>query len=72
MTGQIVADVIAAVAGAAPASYSPNGVAHLRKLTETLREAGHDPVVLCGGMGAQSRDAVIARLAPRPYGLSKR
>ncbi|MGI9006554.1 MAG: DEAD/DEAH box helicase [Streptosporangiaceae bacterium] len=43
-------------------------VAHLRKLAETLREAGHDPVVLRGGMGARSRDAAIARLTPQPGG----
>lgn len=43
-------------------------VAHLRKLTENLQAAGHDPVVLRGGMGARSRDAAIARLTPQPGG----
>src|SRR6266567_1627538 len=41
---------------------------HLRKLAEDLQQAGHDPVILRGGMGARSRDAAIARLTPRPGG----
>jgi hypothetical protein len=28
-------------------------VAHLRKLAEDLQQAGHDPVILRGGMGRQ-------------------
>src|SRR5258708_3250431 len=43
-------------------------VAHLNKLTETLRDTGHDPVVLRGGMGARSRNAAAARLTPQPGG----
>ena len=31
-----------------------------------LREAGHDPVVLRGGMGAKARTAALARLQPQP------
>ena len=33
-----------------------------------LREAGHDPVILRGGMGARSRAAALARLQPQPSG----
>jgi superfamily II DNA or RNA helicase len=43
-------------------------VAHLRKLTETLRDTGYDPVVLRGGMGARSRNAATASLTPQPGG----
>jgi superfamily II DNA or RNA helicase len=33
-----------------------------------LREAGHDPVILRGGMGAKSRAAALARLQRQPGG----
>jgi superfamily II DNA or RNA helicase len=33
-----------------------------------LREAGHDPVILRGGMGAKSRAAALARLQPQSGG----
>jgi hypothetical protein len=59
---QITADVVAALARGRHCLILTQWVAHLRKLTETLQEAGHDPVVLRGGMGARSRDAAIARL----------
>ena len=38
------------------------------KFAGLLREAGHDPVVLRGGMGAKSRAAALARLQPQPGG----
>jgi superfamily II DNA or RNA helicase len=41
---------------------------HLDRLTAALRERGHDPVVLRGGMGAKTRAAALARLQPRPGG----
>jgi hypothetical protein len=63
---QVVADVTAALARGRHCLVLTQRVAHLRKLTETLQEAGHDPVVLRGGMGARSRNAAIARLTPRP------
>jgi superfamily II DNA or RNA helicase len=65
---QITADVDAALARGRHCLILTQWVAHLRKLTETLQEAGHDPVVLRGGMGARSRDAAIARLTPQPGG----
>ena len=40
--------------------------AHLERLTATLQHAGHDPVVLRGGMGAKARAAALARLQPEP------
>jgi hypothetical protein len=33
-----------------------------------LREAGHDPVILRGGMGAKTRAAALAWLQPQPGG----
>jgi hypothetical protein len=33
-----------------------------------LRDAGYDPVILRGGMGAKSRTAALARLQPHPGG----
>jgi superfamily II DNA or RNA helicase len=65
---QVVADVTAALARGRHCLVLTQWVAHLRKLTETLQEAGHDPVVLRGGMGARSRNAAIARLTPQPGG----
>jgi superfamily II DNA or RNA helicase len=65
---QVVADVIAALARGRHCLVLTQWVAHLRKFTETLQEAGHDPVVLRGGMGARSRNAAIARLTPQPGG----
>jgi len=65
---QITADVAAALARGRHCLVLTQWVTHLRKLTENLREAGHDPVVLRGGMGARSRNAAIARLTPQPGG----
>ena len=42
--------------------------AHLHKLADGLRAAGHDPVVLRGGMGVKDRAAALARLRPEPGG----
>jgi superfamily II DNA or RNA helicase len=38
------------------------------RLGDALRERGHDPVVLRGGMGAKARTAALARLQPQPGG----
>jgi superfamily II DNA or RNA helicase len=43
-------------------------IAHVDKLADGLRAAGHDPVVLRGGMGAKDRAAALARLRPQPGG----
>jgi len=40
--------------------------AHLERLAAALRETGHDPVVLRGGMGAKARTSALARLQPDP------
>ena len=65
---QITADVTSALARGRHCLVLTQWIAHLRKLTENLREAGHDPVILRGGMGARSRAAAIARLTPQPAG----
>jgi hypothetical protein len=64
---QITADV-SALARGRHCLVLTQWVAHLRKLAEDLQQAGHDPVILRGGMGARSRDAAIARLTPPPGG----
>ncbi len=65
---RITADVSAALARGRHCLVLTQWVAHLRKLAEDLQQAGHDPVILRGGMGARSRDAAIARLTPQPGG----
>jgi superfamily II DNA or RNA helicase len=67
-TRQVAADVTAALARGRHCLVLTQWIAHLDKLTETLRQAGHDPVVLRGGMGARSRDAAMTRLTPQPGG----
>jgi superfamily II DNA or RNA helicase len=37
-------------------------------MASALRELGHDPVILRGGMGAKTRAAAIARLTRQPGG----
>jgi len=41
-------------------------IAHLDRLAGELRERGHDPIVLRGGMGAKARTAALARLRTGP------
>jgi superfamily II DNA or RNA helicase len=65
---QITADVAGALARGRHCLVLTQWVTHLNKLTETLRDTGHDPVVLRGGMGARSRNAAGARLTPQPGG----
>ena len=43
-----------------------NRTSHLERLADLLRDAGHDPVILRGRMGAKSRAAALARLQPHP------
>jgi len=38
---------------------------HLEHLAELLREQGHDPVVLRGGIGVKARAAALSRLDPQ-------
>ena len=67
-TRQVIADVIAALSKDRNCLILTNRTGHLERLAGLLREAGHDPVVLRGGMGAKSRAAALARLQPQPGG----
>jgi superfamily II DNA or RNA helicase len=67
-TRQVTADVLAALGQDRNCLVLTNRTSHLERLADLLREAGHDPVILCGGMGAKSRAAALARLQPRPGG----
>ena len=65
-TAQVAADVCEALARGRHCLVLTQWTAHLDRLATALREAGHDPVVLRGGMGAKARTAALARLQPQP------
>jgi hypothetical protein len=67
-TRQVTADVLAALGQDRNCLVLTNRTSHLERLAGLLREAGHDPVILRGGMGARSRAAALARLQPQPGG----
>ena len=67
-TRQVTADVLAALSKDRNCLVLTNRTSHLEKFAGLLREAGHDPVILRGGMGAKSRAAALARLQPQPGG----
>jgi superfamily II DNA or RNA helicase len=67
-TRQVIADVLAALSKDRNCLVLTNRTSHLEKLAGLLREAGHNPVILRGGMGAKSRAAALARLQPQPGG----
>jgi superfamily II DNA or RNA helicase len=64
-TRQIITDVLAALSKDRNCLILTNRTSHLENLADLLREAGHDPVILRGGMGAKSRAAALARLQPQ-------
>jgi hypothetical protein len=61
-TRQVITDVTAALAQGRNCLVLTSWIAHLQKLADGLRAAGHDPVVLRGGMGAKDRGAALAWL----------
>jgi len=65
---QVIADVLAALSKDRNCLILTSRTSHLEKFAGLLREAGHDPVILRGGMGAKSRAAALARLQPQPGG----
>jgi superfamily II DNA or RNA helicase len=67
-TAQVVTDVVAALTNGRHCLVLTQWTDHLDRLTAALRERGHDPVVLRGGMGAKARTTALARLQPRPDG----
>jgi superfamily II DNA or RNA helicase len=60
---QVVADVRAALAAGRHCLVMTQWTRHVELLVETLREHGHDPVVLRGGLGVKARAAALTRLA---------
>jgi superfamily II DNA or RNA helicase len=67
-TCQVIADVTVALAQGRNCLVLTNWTGHLEKMAGALRELGHDPVILRGGMGAKIRAAAIARLTRQPGG----
>ncbi|HYU85156.1 MAG TPA: hypothetical protein VEK80_10145, partial [Kribbellaceae bacterium] len=67
-TTQIVGDVIAALGRGRHCLLLTQWTGHLDSLVDALREKGHDPVTLRGGMGAKARAAAGQRLQPNPDG----
>ena len=67
-TRQVIADVLTALSKDRNCLVLTNRTSHLERLADLLRDAGHDPVILRGGMGAKSRAAALARLQPHPGG----
>lgn len=67
-TRQVAADVTAALGQGRNCLVLTSWTSHLEQIAALLRDAGHDPVVLHGGMGAKSRAAALARLQPQPGG----
>jgi len=63
-TSQVVADVVAALDRGRHCMVLTQWKSHVDSVAEGLRAAGHDPVVLQGGMGARERAAAMARLVP--------
>ena len=62
---QITADVLTALQQGRHCLVLTQWTSHLGQLASALREHGHDPVILRGGMGAKARTAALARLAPQ-------
>ncbi|HET6911710.1 MAG TPA: DEAD/DEAH box helicase family protein [Mycobacteriales bacterium] len=60
---QIVLDVLDAHRRGRHCLVLTQWTAHLERITEELRQQGHDPVVLRGGMGTKQRAAALASLA---------
>ncbi len=59
---QIVDDILDALTRGRNCLVLTRWTTHLERLDAALREHGHDPVVLRGGMGAKARSAALARL----------
>jgi len=61
---QVLADVVAALGRGRHCLVLTQWTAHVALLADLLRDAGHDPVVLRGGMGAGQRRDALTRLRP--------
>lgn len=67
-TAQVITDVIAAHERNRHCLVLTQWTAHVEALAQALRDHGHEPVVLRGGMGANARGAAHQRLQPAPEG----
>jgi len=67
-TRQVTADVLTALSTDRNCLVLTNRTSHLERFAFLLREAGHDPVILRGGMGLKSRAAALARRYPESRG----
>jgi excisionase family DNA binding protein len=67
-TCQVIADVAPALGQGRNCLVLTNWTGHLETIAGALRDLGHDPVTLKGGMGAKDRAAALARLTPQPGG----
>jgi superfamily II DNA or RNA helicase len=65
---QILDDILSALERGRHCLVLTHWTGHLKHLDGQLREHGHDPVVLRGGMGAKARAAALRRLEPQPAG----
>jgi superfamily II DNA or RNA helicase len=65
---QVIADVVAALNKDRNCLILTNRTSHLEKFADLLRQAGRDPVILRGGMGAKSRAAAMGRLQSQAGG----
>jgi superfamily II DNA or RNA helicase len=65
---QVASDVAEALTRDRHCLVLTQWLGHLDRLTNALREHGHEPVLLRGGMGAKARAAALARLEPDPAG----
>ncbi|WP_300008746.1 DEAD/DEAH box helicase family protein [Pseudonocardia sp.] len=61
---QVLTDVLAALARGRNCLVLTQWTGHVAVLADLLRTAGHEPVVLRGGMGAGQRRAALDRLQP--------
>jgi superfamily II DNA or RNA helicase len=67
-TRQVADDVATALKLGRHCLVLTQWTSHVDQLAAALRQHGHDPVVLRGGMGAKARAAALARLKPQPGG----
>jgi superfamily II DNA or RNA helicase len=65
-TLQVTGDVTAALARGRNCLVLTNWVGHLNNIADRLRAAGHDPVILRGGLGARELNGALARLQFQP------
>ncbi len=63
-TSQVVNDVEDALSRGRNCIVLTQWTAHVDHIARALRERGHDPVILKGGMGVKKRTAAMDRLAP--------